>query len=322
MKLSEGNIIEDLKRWYSAYLESISALSYSNNTIELYSRAIETFLEYSTPYQDEMRLIDIKSNYIAGYLAFLEENAKNRGNVFKNGAYLSKSTKQTYLKAIRNLFSFISDNNDELVTFDRYFKNLKIADSSKSEEKISYLYEEEIERLLTLLEREKQKGGYQAFRNALLVKLMLYGGLRISEALQFSWGALEEIEGGLYAIGLYGKGGKPQKGFIAQGVIQEELDYFQREAKLSPSDPVMVTQGGKRVNRVNAYQMINRIYQRAGIKKRGLHLLRHTLAMRLTKQGVNPLVIQKILRHSNLATTTIYAKATSESVAKAMGEWG
>lgn len=50
----------------------------------------------------------------------------------------------------------------------------------------------------------------------------------------------------------------------------------------------------------------------------GLHLLRHTLAMRLTQRGVSLVVIKKILRHSNIATTTIYSKSTEEAVADAM----
>ncbi|EAK1995402.1 integrase, partial [Campylobacter jejuni] len=51
---------------------------------------------------------------------------------------------------------------------------------------------------------------------------------------------------------------------------------------------------------------------------KGLHLLRHTLAMRLTAKGTNLVVIQKILRHANLNTTTIYAKATNDTIKTAL----
>jgi len=320
MQLETDNFIDDLYRWYKAYKDNIRALSYSKNTLELYSRAIDMFIEYSLQYQDEMKLSDIKSIYFTGYLAFLEDEAKRKGKKPKNGNYLSKSTKQTYLKAIKNFFTFINDNNDEFFTFERYFKNIKVADSSKTEEKLIYLTEEEIGWLLNSMERTKgKKDNYNSYRNALLVKLMLYGGLRISEALNISLGNfISGQDEEMYNIEIYGKGGKEQIGFIARKTIDDELDYFKVVAKLKEDELIMKTKNNKKLNRTNAYQIINRIYKKAGIKKKGLHLLRHTLAMRLTQKGVNLVVIKKILRHSNIATTTIYSKSTEEAVADAM----
>lgn len=320
MKLETDDFIDDLYRWYKAYTDNIRALSYSKNTLELYSRAISMFIEYSLQYQDEMKLSDIKSLYFTGYLAYLEDEAKNSGKMAKNGNYLSKSTKQTYLKAIKNFFTFINDNNDEFFTFERYFKNIKVADSSKTEEKLIYLTEEEIGRLLEKLEKDKKENDdYNSHRNSLLIKLMLYAGLRISEALNicldnFTYGQDEEM----YNIEIYGKGCKEQIGFIGKKIIDDELEYFNAVAKLKDKDLIMKTTGEKQLNRTNAYQIVNRIYKKVGIKKEGLHLLRHTLAMRLTQRGVNPIVVKKILRHSNIATTTIYAKATEGAVADAM----
>ena len=72
------------------------------------------------------------------------------------------------------------------------------------------------------------------------------------------------------------------------------------------------------MDRSNAHRIVNRIYKMAGIRKKGLHLLRHTLAMRLTQRGVNPLIVKKILRHSNIASTSIYAKASENTVADAL----
>ena len=322
MKLETGSLIDDLERWYKAYKNNIIALSYSQNTVKLYERAINTFIEYSLQYQEEMKLSDIKSIYFTGYLAFLEEEARLNGKRAKNGNYLSKSTKQTYLKAIKNFFTFISDNNDELFTFDRYFKNIKVADSSKTEEKLVYLTEDEIGWLLNTLERIKaKKDDYNSYRNALLIKLMLYGGLRISEALNISLGNFTSGQDeAIYNIEIYGKGGKEQIGYITKKTIDDELDYFKSVAKLDEDELIMKTRGGKQLDRTNAYQIVNRIYKKAGIRKEGLHLLRHTLAMRLTQRGVSLVVIKKILRHSNIATTTIYSKSTSEAVADAIKE--
>ncbi len=320
MKLSTGNFIDDLNRWYKAYNNNIKALSYSKNTVELYKRAIDMFIEYSLLHQEEMQLNDIKSIYITGYLAFLEDEARKNGKTQKNGNYLSKSTKQTYLKAIKNFLIFISDNNDDLFTYERFLKNIRVIDSSKTEEKLVYLTEDEIDKLINLLEKTKnKKDNYNSYRDSLLVKLMLYGGLRISEALNISLGNFTNGQDHeMLNVEIYGKGGKEQIGYIAKKTISDELDYFKTVVKLKDDELIIKTSGNKQLDRTNAYQIVNRIYKKAGIRKKGLHLLRHTLAMRLTQKGVNPIVVKKILRHSNIATTTIYAKATSESVSEAL----
>jgi integrase/recombinase XerD len=319
MKLESDDFIDDINRWYKAYIDNMRALSYSNNTLELYSRVIDSFIEYSLQYQDEMKLIEIKSIYITSYLAYLENEAKLNGRKVKNNNYLSKSTKQTYLKAIKGLFTFISDNNDELYTFERFFKNIKISDSSKVEEKLVYLSEHEIGLLVNQLEKDKRtKGDYGSYRDSLLVKLMLYGGLRISEALGVRLENFKDSHGDMYSIDIYGKGGKEQIAYIGKKTIEDDLDYFMNIERLSNKDLIMKTDGNLPLRRDNALTIVNRIYKRAGVMKTGLHILRHTLAMRLTKRDVNPVVIKKILRHSNLNTTAIYAKATEESVEKAL----
>jgi len=322
MELSNGDFIADLNRWYKAYIDNIKALSYSINTLELYSRAIDTFIEYSRQYQDEVQLNELKSMYFTSYLAYLEDDARKKGKKLTNGSYLSKSTKQTYLKAIRAFFSFISDNNDELHTFERFFKNIKVADSSKQEEKIIYLNDEEIGKILNVIEREKghRKDVYGTYRNAFLIKLMLYAGLRISEALKVRLKDFSQSEEeGMLQIFIQAKGGKSQIGFINAKTIEDELDYFENIEKLHRDEMVMRTNTGKPLDRTNAFIIVNRTYKRAGVMyKEGLHLLRHSLAMRLTLRNVNPVVVQKVLRHSKITTTTIYAKATAGAVAGAL----
>lgn len=319
MKLQKDSLIEDLIRWQKAFVSNMKALSYSNNTILLYSRVIEQFIEYSREYQDEMSMIDIKAIYITGFITYSEEIARLRGNKPLNGAYLSKSSKQSYLKIIRVFFTFISDNNDELFTFDRHFKGIKVVDSSKPEEKLIYLNEDEVNRLLSTINRKK-RNTYNEYRDALLVKLMLFGGLRISEALNvklsdFTLGESDE----LINIKIYAKGGKSQVGYIAKNIIEDELEYFQNYHN-NQEQQIMVTKGGKLLHRANAYSIVNRIYRISRIQKKGLHLLRHTLAMRLTQKNVNTVVIKKILRHASINTTTIYSKATPSSVTEAMRE--
>ena len=60
-------------------------------------------------------------------------------------------------------------------------------------------------------------------------------------------------------------------------------------------------------------------YERAGIKPFCMHALRHTFATRCIERGVKPKALQKILGHSNLATTMdTYVHMTDDSLAEAM----
>jgi integrase/recombinase XerD len=80
----------------------------------------------------------------------------------------------------------------------------------------------------------------------------------------------------------------------------------------------MRTRSGKRLIRQGAFQIVNNLYRHAGIKKEGLHLLRHTFAMWMTLRGVNVIDIKDAMRHSNINTTMVYAKATKQSVMNAV----
>jgi integrase/recombinase XerD len=316
MKLETDNLIDDLNRWYKAYIDNITALSFSNNTIELYSRAIDMFIEYSHDYQEDMSISDIKSIFITGYLAYIENQARLNGRKIKNGTYLSKSTKGAYLKGIRNLFSFISDNNDDLRSFDSMFKKIKIVDSSKREEKLVHFSEDEIEKLLYTLEKEKRKKDtYMSMRNSLLIKLLLFSGLRISEALGVTTSAFKE-KGEIYTINVYGKGQKEQIAYINKKEIEDEIEYF--KSKLEEDQFIMKTESDAPLNRSNAYTIANRIYKKAGVRKTGLHVLRHTLAMRLVKKDTNLLTIKKVLRHSSINSTMVYAKASEGNVTESL----
>lgn len=315
MKLSKNDFILDLETWAKAYFLHISALNYSKNTILLYKRVINEFIEYSLEFQDEMSIKHIKTAYIIAFLQFLEERACNNAKKLKNGYKLSKSSKSAYIKAIRSFFVFITENNDENYTFDFAFKKIKL-DNTKSEEKLIYLNEDEILRLSEYIEKQKaKKSDFLSYRNALLIKLMLHAGLRISEALSVKLKDFSDQDE-MYAVKILAKGGKEQFAYIDKAKIVDELEFLR--SILDNEALIMQTKNHTPLNRTNAFAIINKIYEKSLISKKGLHLLRHTLAMRLTDRGVSPLVIQKILRHSNINTTTIYAKATAKNVAEVL----
>lgn len=319
MKLSNGNLIDDLNRWHNSYIRHIKALSYSNNTIELYSRAIYQYIEYMHEYQDDIAINEIRSHHFTGYLGWLEEIAEKKRKNTNSTLSLSKSTKETYLKAVKALFTFISDNNDELFTFERFFKNIRIANDTKPEEKIDYLTQHEVELLINAIERKKSKSGkFNDYRDSLLVRLMLFAGLRISETLGVKLSDISRSSDSTYAIRVFAKGGKYQEAHIDARKIEDELEYFSKVSSIDQNQYIMTTRSGKRMTRQGAYELVNNLYRIAGVRHEGLHILRHTFAMWMASRGVEIIDIKDALRHSSITTTTVYAKATKQSVINAV----
>jgi len=319
MKLDTGNIFSDLERWRKAYLSHIRSQSYSKNTIEVYKYSIIVFCEYILEEHQENTIKDINAIVISGYFNFLEDLARKRGaNVNIEGNYLLSTTKEAYIRGVRSFFRFISNNNNEQYDFIKYFKDIKIG--KESEAKREYLTDDESHRLIQYLEKKKsEKQNFLNYRNALLIKIMLFGGLRISEALGVKpkdFKKLEDEE--VYEVKIFGKGGYRQNTHINADIIEEEMNFIQSARKRD--EYIMVSGKGKQLNRSNVYKMVNTIYQKCLIDKRGLHTLRHSVAMKFMRSGVPITTTQKFLRQKSITSTQIYVKAETEDVIRALKE--
>jgi site-specific recombinase XerD len=71
------------------------------------------------------------------------------------------------------------------------------------------------------------------------------------------------------------------------------------------------------------YSMVQRAFDRAGLhpSHKGPHILRHSLATNMLRQGASLAEIGEVLRHRDLATTQIYAKVDLEALSKIAHPW-
>ena len=302
-KLKNMTLVDQLYEIKNGLESEMRVLGYSNNTIEAYMREIQHFINFCTKYDGEIDFTEINRPIILEALEYREKQSKD--------GKISNNTKELFIKALKRLFMYVEEDIDPEKNYMRMFSKIKIQREVKERE---YLTDEEIEKLLDVVERLKKKTTYIRFRNALLVKLLLFGGLRISEALNLKFNDFEPANGGsVIKVRVLGKGNKEMSVFIKRDLIEDEIEELRRMSN-NPDGYIFITKKNRLMTRREARAMVERLYRKAGIKKHGLHILRHTLAMKLVREGVDLVHIKRMLRHSNIATTTVYAKSTEESL--------
>lgn len=146
-------------------------------------------------------------------------------------------------------------------------------------------------------------------RNRTLMVLLWRSGLRISEAL-----ALRPIDVDLENLTvhvLHGKGDKARVTNLDPGAARAIRAWLPVRSEFVPGirldGPLFPTSTGRRVIPSYVRDMLPRMGKRAGVARRvHAHGFRHSYAVELVKEGIPVPMIQRLLGHTNLATTTTY----------------
>ena len=311
MKLSKDGLIPDLIRWSSQYMSEIRTRGYSKNSIKTYQAGIEKFIEHMREFQDELGMESITRPYIISYLDSLDSKREESGM-----PPLSSSTKKIYIQSLKNFFGYISDNNDQYHDYGHLFKKIKLPRGDLKSDRIRYFTKSEAEQLVSYADRRireaRKAGRWVELRDLVMLKTIYYSGLRVSEAA----GILKKdiaSDGEYLQARIVGKGGKRSYVYIPPPASADlksylESEWIPKEAKNNPY--LFPSAKGGRLSRIQIYRAMKQIYRKAGLplSKKGVHILRHSLAMRMVERGVDSMRIQKVLRHSSLETTLIYAR--------------
>ena len=162
-------------------------------------------------------------------------------------------------------------------------------------------------------------------RNRALLTLLYRSGIRINEALE-----LKPKDADLHAgtiVVLHGKGDRRRVLGLDQPAQQALGAWMRTRAnlKLGKQAPLFCTMKGGRIDSSYIRQLMPRLAKKAGIEKRvHAHGLRHTLAAELAQEGVPMHLLQQVLGHTSLRTTSLYVDhlIPTEVIATMQGrEW-
>lgn len=256
----------------------------SIRTADYYRRSALRFLEFVGKPLHLVTLAEVQ-----GFARSLEEKG------------LSASTQRTITAAVKSLLSFgvkievLSKNVGAPVV-------LPSAPDTLSERLLS-----EIE-VLTIIDLETEP------RNRAILRLLYYGGLRVSELCYLKWKNLS-MRDNKGQVTVYGKGGKTRT-VLVPASLWVELIRLRGGAEIDA--PVFRSQkkshdGHGHLTREWVHKIVQAAAKRAGLSgKISPHSLRHAHASHALERGAKIHLVQATLGHSSVAVTSRYLHARPE----------
>lgn len=267
-------------------------------TAENYRLYLERFVEFT----DDIRVEKITSETIRKYRLWLNRITNDRSGE------LSLSTQSYHLIALRGFLTYLSKRDIPSLAPD------KIELPKTTRKQVTFLYADEIERLLNAIEGDTQA----ALRDRALIELLFSSGLRVSELVNLD---RTHINTKRREFMVRGKGSKDRPVFISQRAADFVEQYL--ESRLDNLPPLFLnysrnnqtqnTGDFRRLTPRSVQRIINKYARLAGITKHvSPHTMRHSFATDLLMNGADLRSVQSMLGHSNISTTQVYTHVTDQ----------
>jgi len=153
---------------------------------------------------------------------------------------------------------------------------------------------------------------YRALRNLALVDLLFATGMRVGEASSLD---IDDFLATELVFRVQGKGGRNRLAYV----VDEQTILIQRrhlEARLkliTESRALFLNASGQRLSTQGIANVIAQFQKDAGLERHVTpHMLRHTVATLLLRNGMDIRVVQEFLGHASIATTQRYTHVVKE----------
>lgn len=215
------------------------------------------------------------------------------------------TTVQCYLNSIRIFYKWLEENK----VCDNIAKNVHSVKLSRNHKKDNFT-PEQMGRILTGIDRTTTTGK----RDFAIILLMVSCGLRTIEVNRACVGDLSVV-GDAPVLFIQGKGRTEKADFVKleSDVDAAIRDYLKTRGKVTAGDPLFTSTSNRSMNQALSTRSISKIckeaFKAAGYDSDRLtaHSLRHTAATTALLAGESLQETQAFMRHSNPATTLIYA---------------
>jgi site-specific recombinase XerD len=161
---------------------------------------------------------------------------------------------------------------------------------------------------------------YRPLRNLALVDLLFATGMRVGEVSGLNSDDFCLSEG---VFRVKGKGGRDRLAFVVdEQSLRIQREHIEMRSDLTPkSQALFLNTMGKRLSTQGIANIISQFRKDAGIERHITpHMLRHTVATLLLRNGVDIRVVQEFLGHASIATTQRYTHITKDHLVKVLRE--
>jgi integrase/recombinase XerD len=158
--------------------------------------------------------------------------------------------------------------------------------------------------------------GKTVLRDSAMFELLYSSGLRVSELVGIKLGDIHFDAG---FVRIMGKGSKERVVPVNVRALEKVKNYINEERpeilRKRQSQYLFVTRIGKPMTRQRFWQTLKGIGKQAGVEI-SPHTIRHCFATHLLEGGADLRSVQKMLGHSDISTTQIYTKVTTDRIKK------
>lgn len=293
-------------RLHDAIIDFLEHLEIEQNRSQKTVANYDHYLQRFAGYSGDIEVTKIEPELIRKYRLRLNRLTDERGKP------LSKTTQNYHLTAIRSFLKYLSKRGFEVMPAD------KIELASVKRPKVEFLSPEELEHLFAQPDVNKTAG----LRDRAIMELLFSSGLRVSELVNLD---RDHINLKKREFMVRGKGQKDRPVYISRNAAEWVSEYLNSRA--DNYVPLFIHYWGgqhdlddgsyTRLSARSIQRNIAKYGRLAGITKKVTpHVLRHSFATDLLRNGADMRSVQSLLGHSDISTTQIYTHVTDPQLKK------
>lgn len=294
--------LERLKREFLEYIEIERGRALK--TVENYDRYLNRFLEFANIEKPDQ----ITEKLVREFRLHL-----NRQKANNDGDTLKKKTQNYYLTALRSFLRYLQKRDISTLSPD------KIELAKVPERGLDLISKEELERILDApeIDTAKKEDKILALRDKAILAVLFSTGLRVSELCSLP----RDLDLSRDEITVRGKGERVRIVFLSAESKQAVKDYLNERVDIdnalfishSRRDAQRESQGESlRLTPRSVERIVQKYAIKAGVTKKVTpHIIRHSFATDLLRNGADIRSVQALLGHADISTTQIYTHVSN-----------
>lgn len=298
-----------VQEYFLNYLPNIRNCSI--NTIKTYRYAFIDLIQFFDELNiniNDMLMSDFKVEYIEKYIQFL----KNKNN--------SNSTINTKIISLKSFFNFLNYKTIDYINICTQINQIKLL--KKDFVIPEYLLKDEIFFLLDMSEESI------SLKEKVVFILLYYGALRVNELCNLKKEDIEILDKKSIRIKIYNSKNNKSRIINFECFYSDYIIKYINQVTNNNESFLFINKYGNKYTKKGINYIINKIYDNGKKinedatlftnEKIHPHMLRHSRAMAMLKDGVSLSEIKEYLGHSCISTTEIYARLDTNIIEESL----